>query len=366
MGNNNPFEDIYLGSGEMEDQIQSYKEQLIDAKLKNIKLTNEVQKLKELSKTQMSKFYSGLNNLEEGKDIQNQTDSMFYKSNNGGNHEQIKMLEEKYEKKINKYHDKIKALKEHNSKLEDLVLKLKDTLDRANEVFPNFLMQLSKNSNETIPNNQKENPLMVSVGEDPITSLNDNNNEKHLKIMEENRQLGAENLELKNALAQYEEEIENMKSQRSMIGNDFDNKLKLIQNEMEITTKKNEEILNNKIQEFNDKLIKKQKEIDIYKSENSQLKKENQQFLLQVTTLTEEAQQHIEEIGILEEQIKNNEYVIKNNKDSQDNLIQELNNEIEKYKIENEEIKNEKNFTVEEKEKKIISLSNENIKNIKQ
>ena len=29
----------------MEDQIQSYKEQLIDAKLKNIKLTNEVQKL---------------------------------------------------------------------------------------------------------------------------------------------------------------------------------------------------------------------------------------------------------------------------------------------------------------------------------
>ena len=97
MGMNNPFEDIYLGSGEMEDQIQSYKEQLIDAKLKNIKLTNEVQKLKELSKTQMSNFYGGLNNAEDNnKDIQNQTDSMFYKSNNGGNNEHIKMLEEKY------------------------------------------------------------------------------------------------------------------------------------------------------------------------------------------------------------------------------------------------------------------------------
>ena len=137
MGINSPFEDIYLGSGEMEDQIQSYKEQLIDAKLKNIKLTNEVQKLKELSRTQMSKFYSGGINQDENQDIQNQTDSMFYKSNNGIN-EQMKIMEEKYEKKINKYHDKIKALKEHNSKLEDLVLKLKDTLDRGNEVFPNF------------------------------------------------------------------------------------------------------------------------------------------------------------------------------------------------------------------------------------
>ena len=248
-GTNTPFEDIYLGSGEMEDQIKSYKEQLIDAKLKNIKLTNEVQKLKELSKTQ-NKFYSGLNNPEENQDIPNQTDSMFYKSNSMVNiNQQVKIIENKYEKKLNKYHDKIKALKDHNSKLEDLVLKLKDTLDRANEVFPNFLMQLSKGNNPTneiINNNnnetKKENPLMVSVGEDPINInfSNDNGGKEHIKIIEENRQLGAENLELKNALSQYEEEIENMKNERNLLGNDFDNKIKLIQNEMEITNKKNE------------------------------------------------------------------------------------------------------------------------------
>ena len=220
IGDNSPFNDDYLGSGDVEEQIQSYKEQLIDAKLKNIKLTNEVQKLKELSKTQKTNFYNGgLNNPEINEEIQNQTDSMFYKSNNGGNvNEQIKKIEEKYEKKINKYHDKIKALKEHNTKLEDLVLKLKDTLDRANEVFPNFLMQLSNNNNnsntikEKNNNNnnesKKNNPLMVSVGEDPININQDNNsNEKHIKIMEENRQLGAKNLELKNVLIQYEEEI---------------------------------------------------------------------------------------------------------------------------------------------------------------
>ena len=56
----------------------------------------------------MSKFYSGGINQDENQDIQNQTDSMFYKSNNGIN-EQMKIMEEKYEKKINKYHDKIKA-----------------------------------------------------------------------------------------------------------------------------------------------------------------------------------------------------------------------------------------------------------------
>ena len=275
---NSPFEDIYLGSGEMEDQIQSYKEQLIDAKLKNIKLTNEVQKLKELSKTQMTKFYNGIEGQNEH-DIQNQTDSMFYKSNNGGNNKEKSQnqLIEKYEKKLNKYHEKIKALKEHNSKLEDLVLKLKDTLDRANEVFPNFLMQLSNNNNENnelnnlnnINNNnseaKKENPLMVSVGEDPINFNNTQNNEngQNLKIVEENRQLGAENVELKNALVQLEEEIENIKRERNMLGNDSDNKLKLIQEEMENNNKKNEEILNNKMEEFNEDIVKKQKEKDI-------------------------------------------------------------------------------------------------------
>ena len=372
---NAPFEDIYLGSGEMEDQIQSYKEQLIDAKLKNIKLTNEVQKLKELSKTQMTKFYNpGINNTEEGEEIQNQTESLFYKNSKDEINERMKKMEEKYEKKINKYHDKIKALKEHNTKLEDLVLKLKDTLDRANEVFPNFLMQLSNNNNNNgnnnninINENKKENPLMVSGGVDPI---NNNTDEQHIKLVEENRQLGSENLELKNVIAQYEEEIENMKNEKSTLNNDFDNKLKLIQKEMEMTNQKNEEILNNKIEEFNKDIIKKQKEIDSLKLENNELKKENQQYILQISTLTEEAQQHMEEKDVLEEQIKNNEYLLED-KNNKDNIIEELNSEIEKYRIENDEMKNEHNNIIEEYENQINGLKleinnlNENIQNNK-
>ena len=61
---------------------------------------------------------------------------------------------------------------------------MKDILDKVNEVFPNFLIQLSKGNNPTndnINNNninetKKENPLMVLVGEDPtnINFWNDN------------------------------------------------------------------------------------------------------------------------------------------------------------------------------------------------
>ena len=354
MSLNSPMEDAYIGSGEVDDQIQSYKEQLIDAKLKNIKLTNEVKKLKELSKTQ-TQFYGGLN--QDEMDPQNQTDSMFYKSNNMD----LKLHIEKLEKKNNKYHEKIKALKEHNSKLEDLVLKLKDTLDRANEVFPNFLMQLANraNNNNEI-NNKKGNPLMVSVGEDPInTSSNNENKIQNSKIMEENRQLGAENLELKNALAQMEEELENIKSNRNMLGDDFDKKLELIQKEMEITKKKNEELLKNKIQEFNEELKQKIKIIEAYKNENDKIKKENQKYILQINSLDNEARQHLEEIAVLEEQIKKNEFLLKG-QNSKDNIIQQLNSEIEQYKIENEEIVNEHNSKVEEYENKIKQILEEN------
>ena len=59
----------------------------------------------------------------------------------------------------------------------------------------------------------------------------------------------------------------------------------------------------------------------------------------------------MEEITVLEEQIKNNEFLLKGQK-SKDNIIQQLNNEIEQYKIENKRIVNEYNSKVEEYENK--------------
>ena len=79
--------------------------------------------------------------------------------------------------------------------------------------------------------------------------------------------------------------------------------------------------------------------------------KENQKYILQINSLNNEIQQHLEEIAVLEEQIKNNEFLLKG-QNSKDNVIQQLNNEIEQYKIDNEEIVNEYNSKVEEYENK--------------
>ena len=79
--------------------------------------------------------------------------------------------------------------------------------------------------------------------------------------------------------------------------------------------------------------------------------KENQKYILQINSLNNEIQQHLEEITVLEEQIKNNEFLLKGQK-SKDNIIQQLNNEIEQYKIENKRIVNEYNSKVEEYENK--------------
>ena len=79
--------------------------------------------------------------------------------------------------------------------------------------------------------------------------------------------------------------------------------------------------------------------------------KENQRYILQINSLNNEIQHHLEEIVVLEEQIKNNEFPLKGQK-SKDNIIQQLNNEIEQYKIENKRIVNEYNSKVEEYENK--------------
>ena len=51
-------------------------------------------------------------------------------------------------KKLVKDDVEIKNLLDRNDKLEELVLKLKETLDRANEMFPDFLEQLVNTKEE--------------------------------------------------------------------------------------------------------------------------------------------------------------------------------------------------------------------------
>ena len=49
--------------------------------------------------------------------------------------------------------------------------------------------------------------------------------------------------------------------------------------------------------------------------------KENQKYILQINSLNNKTQEHLEKIAVLEEQIKNNEFLLKGQK-SKDNIIQ--------------------------------------------
>ena len=125
----------------------------------------------------------------------------------------------------------IKVLLERNDKLEELVLKLKETLDRANEMFPDFLEQLERESN--------------------LTAVS------HLEKKNEEEKLKEEINVLKKNIEIFEEENNKLKNEKITIKNNFNLKIETIVKEIENKQNKKEEIYNIKIKEVNNELNKK-------------------------------------------------------------------------------------------------------------
>ena len=219
---------------------------------------------------------------------------------------QFSQIKENYEKKIFNYQLEIQSLLQRNDKLEELVLKLKDTLDKANEIFPDFLEQLINN------NNSKNNNSMVSEGEDPISIL--------------------------------ENTLKNKKN-----NNDFEKKNDMLTEENE-KLMKSIEILNNNIQKL-------ESEINDYKKAIMELRTENYQNIFQINTLTDEIQQKCEEKKIVEEKILQSNNI----KKECDLLINDLKIKLEEKIIENNGFKS-KNETLIEENKNLKVLINENVK----
>jgi len=172
----------------------------------------------------------------------------------------LKKIQEQYENKISKDDKEIKVLLERNDKLEELVLKLKETLDRANEMFPDFLEQLVNSKEER---ERETNRTNISNMERRI--------EEQISIM-------------KTRLKEYEVENSQLRNENSNLKNEFNSKIESIIQEIENKQSKKDEIFNNKINEFNS-------EIDINKKQINKLQSDNQQHIFQITTLTEEIQQ---------------------------------------------------------------------------
>ena len=139
-------------------EIEFYKVQLLAEKNINQSLSNEISQLNEIQK-------------------------LVEKNKNNNNKGENKLIEE------------INILEKKNKFLEDSVLKLKNALDHANRIFPNFLLKLKSSNNNKI-----------SINED-----NYNNKDEELsKFYEENKIL-------KNTINNMDEMIVKLKNENAIL-----------------------------------------------------------------------------------------------------------------------------------------------------
>ena len=202
----------------------------------------------------------------------------------------------KYKKKLENDTLEIKSLTEKNDKLEELVCKLKDTLDRANDMFPDFLEQIittksekEKESNRISDidynsikneNSKIKSELNIKISEiknnlKQISDLNNNIEERkkqeeknELLIKElknENESLIIENSGIKNELKHMNEEHGKEKQKNNELNNNLNNIRNNYENKIKIINEKNNKELNSKneeIQKLNEIIIDQEKVIN--------------------------------------------------------------------------------------------------------
>ena len=324
------------------------------------KLNNSNQKLKTLKNNKQNNDNSIDNNtikqtkrrrgtyenqliLNDNTNIKNETINRINKNNLNNDKILLKIqkIQEKYEKKIFKDDIEIKNLLERNDKLEELVIKLKETLDHANTMFPDFLEQLLNTKEE------KERESNRTV----ISNVDKKNEEEKLK---------EEINILKIKVEKYEEENNKLKYENIQMKNDFHSKIENIIQEIEFKQNKKEKMLNGKIKEMNNELNIKNMEYEKNQKQITKLISDNQQNLFQIKTLTKEIHEKDEENKILKLKINNNDKIInEKNEKKNDLLINDLKAELEEMIVENNDLKNNL-----EKVKQEIENKEKNIRNL--
>ena len=311
----------------------------------------------------------------------------------------IRQIQDNYDKEILKKDQEIKNLLERNDKLEELVLKLKDTLDNANEIFPEFLEQIIKTNNNT--RNSKNNYSMISEGIDPISIIDNNKNTK----MDDEINI------LQKKIEEYEKKITNLIEDQHQYIFQINTLSEEVQQKCEEIKILDEKIkVGDNVKKENGLLIKNLKtELEKMAVENNdnknnleKEKSENQNLTLLIESLTKDHEEKFNNQEMKYDQINENyskikkeyERILKENKTLngqigsyaklKDNIvieknkeikkIQELKNDIEnKYKSvneENEKLKNDlntKNKEIQNKNNqiKLISKNNNELINVK-
>ena len=213
--------------------------------------------------------------------------------------------------------EKIKKKKKKNKFLEEYVFKLKNSLDKANVLFPNFLEQLQKGN------------INLNIREDNDINKSKDNNIKKICLTEENNNEDINRIEMKNLI----EENKKLNNRIRELNNEID-KLRY----MKEGSKINESILTNKSEDFlrnNIRIFEENKKLKEYINKINELQINNEKYLYEINRLNEIIKQK-ELFENIKKNKENENYSDKDYKTENMKLI-EKNKELEEIKIKNEE-----------------------------
>ena len=211
--------------------------------------------------------------------------------------------------------EEITVLDRKNKILEEYVFKLKNVLDKANVLFPNFLEQLQKANTQNMNDNnnlQKESQNNINK-----ICLTENNNENQNSI--EMNNLIEENKKLNNRIRELNNEID---------------KLRYMKQE----TKIDESILTNRMDDYlknNNRLIEDNKKLKEYINKINELQQNNENYQIEINYLKDIISQ--KESNGSNEKIEQKENINENDYKSENIKLIEKNKELEEIKMKNEE-----------------------------
>ena len=302
----------------------------------------------------------------------------------------IHKIKLKYEKKLKNDTLEIKSLTEKNDKLEELVVKLKETLDKANTMFPDFLEQIistksekERESNRTFDIEYlKEENNKLQIENKKIKNEYNHKKEKLLKdfkykeikkdelynskLIDLNNQLNIKNSEIKNNLIRINEQnilVETIKSSNEKNEQLIKDMIKEIEN---LILENND--LKNNVKEIKDECNKKQKNNDKLNNNLQTLKNNYEIDIKSVKEKTnKELDIKIKENKKLNEIINDQEKVINELKE----IIHKNNDKIMDFSQKNIELKEELNKAnffnkskIEQINKELEELSKNYIKKV--
>ena len=302
----------------------------------------------------------------------------------------IHKIKLKYEKKLKNDTLEIKSLTEKNDKLEELVVKLKETLDKANTMFPDFLEQIistksekERESNRTFDIEYlKEENNKLQIENKKIKNEYNHKKEKLLKdfkykeikkdelynskLIDLNNQLNIKNSEIKNNLIEINEQkilVETIKSSNEK----NEQLIKDMRKEIENLILENNDLKNN-VKEIKDECNKKQKNNDKLNNNLQTLKNNYEIDIKNVKEKTnKELDIKIKENKKLNEIINDQEKVINELKE----IIHKNNDKIMDFSQKNIELKEELNKAnffnkskIEQINKELEELSKNYIKKV--